>query len=230
MNFLSHFYFTKSIDNPYYSLGGILPDLFRNHHESWKFNPEKQFISFKENSDLAFLYSGWKLHLEVDMLFHNSAPFKLHTSLLRKELANVFLTLPKRPFFLAHVGYELILDSLLIRNKLVDTSLFYQKLAAVDSDILDTFMDKLGIIGSQSFHPFLDNFVESRYLESYNKTESLIYALDRIGQRVWIEKFSEREAKEAKLVFDKALDDLNSIFLDVFKLLEKEINQSGGHF
>src|SRR5690606_29084433 len=103
VNFLSHFYFTKTVDNPYYTLGSILPDLFRNYQGSWKFHPENLNIEFNDNPDLSFLFQGWNLHIQVDALFHNSVSFKHQSSILRKELVNVFTNLPKRPFFLAHV-------------------------------------------------------------------------------------------------------------------------------
>src|SRR5690606_17721779 len=134
---------------------------------------------------------------------HNSVSFKHQSSILRKELVNVFTNLPKRPFFLAHVGYELILDSLLIQNKIIDTNLFYKKLKSCDPTIVDTFMNKLGIIEHRGFHSFLNNFIESAYLKSYSKTKSLVYALDRIGRRVWIEEFTKEESRNTIKIFDK---------------------------
>ena len=223
MNFLSHFYFVQSNTNPYYTLGSILPDLFRNHRNDWKFSPEKQNIQFNENSNLTALFEGWKLHVQVDALFHNSVPFKLQSSLLRIELEKVFTKLPKRPFFLAHVGYELILDSLLIRNNLISTNQFYKNLSDCDPVILEEFMKKLGITEMENFHAFLKNFIESRYLESYSSIKSIVYALDRIGQRVWIEGFSESEFNNAIIVLDRFLENLNPIFLDVFDLIKGEI-------
>jgi len=223
LNFLSHFYFIRAHTNPYYTLGSILPDLFRNHRHDWKFRPEKQSIQFNENADLTALFEGWKLHVQTDALFHNSATFKLQSSLLRYELEKIFTELPKRPFFLAHVGYELILDSLLIRNKIIDTNQFYKNLSNCNPVILDEFMLKLGIHETKNFHTFLKNFIDVRYLESYINTKSLVQALDGIGSRVWIEKFSKSEAERTLAVLDQALIDLNPIFLKVFNLLEEEI-------
>ena len=223
MNFLSHFYFVQPNPNPYYTLGSILPDLFRNHRNDWKFSPEKQNLDFNNNADLNALLEGWKLHVQVDALFHNSVPFKLQTSLLRLDLKQVFTKLPKRPFFLAHIGYELILDSLLIRNNLIDTNQFYKNLNDCDPIIIDEFMNKLGITEGKNFHAFLRNFIESRYLESYSSIKSIVYALDRIGQRVWIEGFSESEFNDTSLVLDRFSENLNPTFLDVFNLLEQEI-------
>lgn len=226
MNFLSHYYFVQSINNPYYTIGAILPDLFRNHHYNWKFRPEKENLLFNDNSDINLLFEGWKHHVQVDAIFHNSVPFKIHSSQLRQELATVFTDLPKRPFFLAHVAYELILDSLLIRNNIVDTNQFYRNLDACEPKILDGFMHKLGIMETNGFYRFLNNFIESRYLETYNKPVSLVHALDRIGRRVWVEEFSTKETETALIVLENAIENLNYDFLNVFKLVEEEIKKS----
>lgn len=223
MNFLSHFYFVRSNPNPYYTLGSILPDLFRNHRNDWKFGLDKQHINFDDDKNLAALFAGWKSHLQVDKLFHNSTIFKLQTSQLRIELEKVFSELPKRPFFLAHVGYELILDSLLIRNKLIDTNLFYRNLSESNSPVLDHFMIKIGINQTKDFHAFLEHFINVRYLESYSNPKSLVHALDNIGRRVWVEKFSNSEINNSIQVLEKTLNSLNPHFIDVFNELEKEI-------
>jgi len=198
----------------------------RNHHYNWKFRPEKENLLFNDNPDIELLFEGWKHHVQVDALFHSSASFKIHTSQLREELVNVFTRLPKRPFFLAHVAYELILDCLLIRNNIVDTDLFYKNLSSCDSKILDVFMNRLGIIETKDFHSFLNNFIASRYLESYDKPESLVHALDRIGRRVWVEKFSRKETENALTIIENAIKNLNPEFLDVFKIVEEEIKKS----
>jgi len=226
LNFLSHYYFVQVNNNPYSTLGAILPDLFRNHHYNWKFRPEKENLLFNDNSDLELLFEGWKHHVQVDALFHNSAPFIIHTSQLREELVKVFTHLPKRPFFLAHVAYELILDCLLIRNNIVNTDLFYKNLDSCDFQTLDVFMDRIGISETKGFHLFLNNFIASRYLESYDKPKSLVHALDRIGRRVWLEQFSKRETENALTVIENAIENLNAEFLNVFKIVDEEIKKS----
>lgn len=223
MNFLSHFYFVQHCSNPYITLGSVLPDLFRNHRSDWKFNPEKIVDDFFSDDDLAALYKGWNLHIQIDALFHNSAPFKLQSSLLRKDLQKVFTQLPKRPFFLAHIGYELILDSLLLRKKHLESSLFYEHLRQSNDDVLKRFMLVLGITETDGFHAFLKHFINTRYLETYTETESLVHALDNIGRRVWIDRFTPSEFEGAVHIVESALDDLSPVFLEVFRFIEEEI-------
>src|SRR5699024_5241260 len=155
-NFLSHFYFTKDNPDPYYSLGSVLPDLLKNHDSSIRINPEKELERLKRNHDFMSLLAGWNLHIQIDRLFHSSDFFNTESSVLRKKLVPIFTRLPIRPFFLAHVGYELTLDSLLIHNKTIDTDDFYQRIKACSTDIITEFLIECGVENPSNFSKFLD--------------------------------------------------------------------------
>src|SRR5690606_18202249 len=133
-------YFTQNKHDPYFTLGSVLPDLIRNYRDDWRIRPENEVNNFNKNSELISLIHGWNLHLHVDRGFHSSDFFHQQTSALRKSLVLVFRRLPIRPFFLAHVGYELTLDRLLIHNKLIKTDQFYQELASCDPYIIKEFL------------------------------------------------------------------------------------------
>lgn len=221
MNFLSHYYFTQHKSNPYYTLGSVLPDLLRNHNAAWKPNPEKEPEKFKNHPHLLSLLGGWKLHLQVDKIFHSSSIFLAACSSLRKDLAPIFTRLPIRPFFLAHVGYEILLDSLLIQNKEIETEAFYQELASCDPHIIQEFLSLSGICKTEEFITFLNSFIQSKYLNSYTESKNIVYALDQIGKRVWTEKFNQEEKEQAILVFDSLKTSLNPTFMTIFKQIEE---------
>lgn len=223
MNFLSHFYFSQNEKNPYYSLGTILPDLCRNYDKSWKFHPERNADKFNKESTFAALIDGWKLHVQVDKIFHSSPAFALQSSALRNELVSVFTRLPIRPFYLAHVGYELVLDSLLIHHKLIDIDLFYRNLAACDPTIIHDFLGAIGIFDTAGFLHFLKAFIENRYLENYHIPMNLVSALDYIGRGVWQEKFTETEAAKAGIIFQNFQGSLNPHFLEVFNFIDLKL-------
>lgn len=220
MNFLSHYYYTQSTPNPYYTLGAVLPDLFRNHHHEWKFH---EIDVVPDDEDMSWLLKGWLLHIEVDRIFHSSAPFANHTSHLRKKLVHVFTLAPKRPFFLAHIGYELILDALLIQSKKVNPEKFYKQLEDCHTSVLDRFMVQLGIPEPTEFHKFLKNFIDTRYLVGYDQPKNLVYAMDQIGRRVWVEKFTDFEIRNAVDVVDSTMKELDPAFIDVFHWVEKRL-------
>lgn len=224
MNFLSHYYFTQHKNDPYFSMGSILPDLLRNHDDSWKIRPEKEIEKFGGNLRFDSLLKGWCLHLDVDNQFHTSAIFLRESSALRRRLVPVFTRLPIRPFFLAHVGYELMLDSLLIQNKLVNTDDFYREIEDSDLTVILDFLRTAGIKDPSGFTNFLNSFIESRYLESYSESKSIVYALDRIGRRVWREKFNKNEIKESILVFQELKESLNPTFIKIFEEIKESIS------
>ncbi len=225
MNFLSHFYFTQNKHDPYLTLGSVLPDLLRNYKGSWRIRPEKEEDEEKFNKypELASIILGWNLHLHVDSIFHSSESFRRETAALRRKLVHVFKRLPIRPFFLAHVGYELTLDRLLIHNQLIKTNQFYQELAKCESSIIQDFLAKAGIAEPTGFLNFLDSFIESKYLESYKDSKSIVYALDRIGRRVWDAKFNKNEINESILIFEELKDTLNPSFIKIFKQIENTL-------
>lgn len=220
MNFLSHYYFTQSDHDPYYTLGSILPDLLRNHNNTWKIFPEKEPKKFTNHPQLLSLLKGWKLHLHVDKIFHSSSIFTSTCSNLRKDLVPIFTRLPIRPFFLAHVGYELLLDSLLIQNKEVDTEAFYQELASCEPEIIRKFLRLSGFSEPEGFQVFLDAFIESKYLNSYAQSKNIIYALDQIGRRVWKEPFNQTEKEQATLLFDSIKVALDANYTAIFEEIE----------
>src|SRR5690606_33484497 len=116
-----------------------------------------------------------------------------------------------------------ILDALLIQNKKVNTTKFYQQLESCDSSVLDRFMVQLGIQDTRGFHGFLKRFISSRYLKSYDRPKSLVHALDQIGRRVWIEKFTDFETNNTIEVIDSTMKELNPAFIDVFHWVEKRL-------
>ena len=223
MNFLSHFFFTQHANDPYFTLGSVLPDLMRNYNGSWKIKPEKDVEQFSRNPESASLLKGWELHLHVDKIFHSSASFLQETSALRKSLFPVFTRLPIRPFFLAHVGYELTLDSLLILNGSIKTDQFYQELASCDAHVIQEFLTNAGISEPSGFLNFLKSFIESKYLESYRESKNIVYALDRIGRRVWNVKFNDDEIEESIFIFEKLKETLNPTFINVFSQIEESL-------
>src|SRR5690606_6277316 len=121
MNFLSPYYYTQANQNPYYTLGAVLPDLFRNYHPAWKFH---EIDGVPARRDSSWLLKCCVSHSAVHRIVHGGPPCAAHPSQLRKNLGDLFTEPPKRPCSLAHVGYELIRHALLKQDKKVNTAKF----------------------------------------------------------------------------------------------------------
>ena len=191
MNFLSHYYFEKQNQDEYMVIGTVLPDLIKNAHKDWNFYPQKNEELFKGSDSLQSILTGWKRHLEVDLLFHSSEFFNIQTAKLKQLLLPILDDSPVRPSFLAHIGVELLLDHLLIMNGKIDINPFYDHLNKVNDSDLQRFLEKCGCEEPDKFFRFFNSFRSSKYLLSYQKLENISYALQRICMRLWPHPFSE---------------------------------------
>src|SRR5690606_36062394 len=114
--------------------------MVKNYRKDWNLHPSRFRERYEKENALFSIYRGWELHMEADRYFHSSEFFRKHSSALRKEIASFITELPFRPFFLAHVGLELLLDSLLIVHKKVDTRDFYLHLSGCSPPVAARFI------------------------------------------------------------------------------------------
>ncbi|MXV13835.1 hypothetical protein [Hufsiella ginkgonis] len=220
MNFLSHYYFDRHATDPNLVLGTILPDLVKNADKTWHLHPARYAKQLVNNAASTSLLYGWNRHLEIDKHFHSSAFFSNHTAEIRTKISPVLDNSPVRPSFLAHISLELMLDSLLITGKLVDPDAFYVHLRQVDHNGLDRFLAINGITERGIFFRFLQEFIQAKYLHSYQDPSNIIYALNRICQRLWIDPLSETQKLQLTAVLTDYLDKLGENFMEIFFRIE----------
>lgn len=226
MNFLSHFYFERQNTNDYIVMGVVLPDLIKNADKNWNLNPQKDEYLFRDVADYAGILEGWKRHLEVDRLFHSSEFFKEQTAVLKQLLLPALQSGPVKPFFLAHIGLELVLDHLLLTRNHVDTDRLYVQLDAADSDSLEGFLRLAGLPDQQRFAKFLSEFISSRYLFSYEKMENITYSLNRICMRLWKNPFTAAQLDTITLKLEEFKTQLESHYMTIFNTIGEELDKN----
>ncbi|TDO23086.1 hypothetical protein [Pedobacter duraquae] len=224
MNFLSHYYFERNNPDYYMVLGVVLPDLVKNAHKDWNLNPQKSPQLFSGSSAHMSLLKGWEKHLEADRIFHSSAFFKIQTAALKQHILPVLTSGPVKPFFLAHIGLELILDHLLSITTLVNVDTFYQQLTTANAAELDSFLTIAGIPDLDRFKHFLSEFIKSRYLLSYQKSENITYALNRICMRLWANPLTDIQLQELTIAINSFKEQLASAYLSIFVSMESELS------
>jgi len=224
MNFLSHFYFDRKNTNPYEVLGIVLPDLMKNANKNWNPHPEKNENIFNSQPHQKSILKGWKRHLEVDRLFHNSDFFKYHQHQIKLVLRDILEHSPVKPFFIGHISLELLLDSLLITDNIISVNSFYQQLNNINKTELDKFLSLNKIDDTQQFYKFFDNFMKERYVYSYADESKIAYAIRRICMRIWENPFSlaQEEAVTKRLINYKK--NLSEEFIIIFDEIEKQLN------
>jgi hypothetical protein len=225
MNFLSHFYFERQNPNDYIVMGVVLPDLIKNADKDWNLNPQKDDYLYHDVAEYAAILEGWKRHLELDKIFHSSAFFKEQTGILKQLILPGIQSGPVKPFFLAHIGLELILDHLLLTQHVVDTTKFYTQLQGAHTDSLAGFLRLARLPDPVRFNKFLDSFISSAYLFSYDKVENITYSLNRICMRLWDNPFTEAQLKLITFGLEQFKQQLENNYRYLFDEIELELNK-----
>jgi acyl carrier protein phosphodiesterase len=223
MNFLSHYYFDRANIDANVVMGIVLPDLIKNAAKEANLYPQKNEFLFKGNPDEENLLIGWKRHLVVDLFFHSSNFFLEKTTELKQLIKPIVENTAVRPSFLAHIGLELLLDHLLIEHNLIQVNHFYDKLSAVKNESLSDFLEHCNLKNPAIFFNFLEKFISSKYLLSYQKLENISYALNRICMRLWPETLNEKQLQQLtfQLGIFKAV--LEKDFMDIFEEIEGKL-------
>jgi hypothetical protein len=202
-------------------MGVILPDLIKNADKFWNIHPQKTPAIYQDDQDLNAIFRGWQKHLEVDNYFHTSEFFKTETANLKKLILPCVTAGPVKPFFLAHIGLELMLDHLLLHSGMINIETFYQQLHQAKNNSLREFLSKAEIPDQQIFNTFLNEFLESRYLFSYQKLHNISYALKRICMRIWNNPFTDTQIELLTEKLDEYCPELESRFMTIFNELEE---------
>ena len=224
MNFLSHFYFDRENTNSYEVLGIILPDLMKNANKNWNIHPEKNEQLFNSSPHQKSIIKGWKRHLEVDQLFHNSDFFKYHQHQIKLVLRDALKDSPVKPFFIGHISLELLLDSLLITEELISVDLFYQHLNKIEKAEMDLFLSLNKIDDTDPFYKFFNNFIKERYVYSYADESKIAYAIRRICMRIWENPFSDAQENAITERLINYKKNLSEEFIIIFDEVENQLN------
>jgi len=217
MNFLSHFYFDREVDDCYHILGTVLPDLLKNADKTIVIHPEKLH---HPNPAINSIISGWNKHLEVDRHFHSSDFFLEHSHRLKVLLLPGIDGSPVKPFFLGHIAIELVLDNLLLTTGKVTADVFYDHLEGCDADVINEFLIFAGLKNTAPFFKFFEGFKSSRYLYSYAETQQIAYALKRICMRVWKDPFTPEHEAAVNQILATYRESLLDGFMPVFDEIE----------
>jgi hypothetical protein len=221
MNFLSHYYFDRNTTNCYHVLGTVMPDLLKNADKTVILHPEKLH---HQNKHINSIIKGWNKHLDVDRYFHSSGFFVTHSHQLKKLLAPVIESSPVKPFFLGHIGVELILDNLLLTTGKITVDDFYDHLKGCDNALIEEFLNFAGLKDTTRFFRFFEGFKNDGYLHTYAETQQIAYALQRICMRVWPNPFTPEHETSMNEVLTAYRQLLLPDFMSIFNEIESKLN------
>lgn len=205
-------------------LGMVLPDLVKNANKHWTLHPEKYPDKFADDAHLWAILGGWRRHLAVDRYFHASQFFLEHTHNIKTIIAPLLVNSPVRPSFLAHISLELMLDSLLILENVLNPAAFYYHLVKSDRSAINNFLKLNSVSDPAVFFSFFDEFIEAAYLHSYREPHNLVYALNRICMRVWIDPLNESQKIQLTVVLLNYQQELRLVFMRIFDEIDILLN------
>ena len=105
----------------------------------------------------------------------------------------------------------------------MDSAQFYHYLKVTDKKVLADFLLLNDIPDATVFFRFLDEFIKSKYLESYRNPKDIMYAIGKICLRIWPEPFTEEQKLQLTLILISYLEELRSSFLTIFNQIEVQL-------
>ncbi|MBI1307845.1 MAG: hypothetical protein GC181_14675 [Bacteroidetes bacterium] len=216
MNFLAHYYFDKKTGEPYYNLGLLLPDLTRNFIKGARLKPESTYLQNPVEKQISL---GCLQHIQSDKVFHSWSGFLNLMDLSTEQMRSSGISI-KRDWFVSHILVELVIDQWLLRKHPSLAIELYTDFESLDIEVILGFLAHLEINNFESFEKGWKHFMEVRYLESYVKTESILYALDRICTKVGLDPFTDRQKTSLQIVVDVLLNQMSDQIIKLKRELQ----------
>lgn len=186
MNFLAHYYYDRKED-PHYNLGLILPDLYRNFVKGGRIK-ESELQAFPDAHPIA---QGSQKHFESDRKFHESEVFGKGEKNILKQLRHFKGNAFDRDYFIAHILYELMLDHALLRIHPYLATELYADFDELQMAQLSAFVEPFGKHRVETFLNGFEQFKRLRYLELYQREETVVFSLGKICTKMNIAPFYE---------------------------------------
>ena len=206
MNYLTHFYFnTKQAvydsASPDFHFGVAFPDILSVYDRSLRFHSEDA----KGLPD--DFWMGIQNHLQMDAFFHKSEFFKTSYEEIRRHLtAAIPHQLDIRPFFLAHVIMEILLDHYLLNREPDLARKFYTQLHKCDIKLIVAATEEHFAQNMNGLGDLLNKFLVTRFLEGYIELEKLIYPVNRMLMRTRQQVFELNDPTLTQNILEPSLE------------------------
>jgi hypothetical protein len=215
VNFLSHYYFDSRLEQPYFNLGLIFPDIVRNFVKGSKLNLTIAIHNEQRQDDLL---KGCIQHVQTDKVFHASAGFHSAMDFVTRQIRQSAHDIDK-DWFISHILVELAMDHYLINQDKLLANKLYNDFEMVDTQQIHSFLSRHDFSNFDKFQNGFDRFMKVRYLESYTEDDNIVYALGRICTKMGLAPFSELQ----KLLLKSIIQDLNHQMPELLDKLKVEL-------
>lgn len=202
MNYLAHAY--RWLDQPYRMAGVCFPDWLSARTRLRRLDSEAvERAGRGESADHDQFLEGVRIHLAEDARFHTAALFEAICREIAADLRKTVSSEPRfRASFWAHVMVELLLDAWLMVDDPARLDLFYSGLGeicparvsewGVDllrpgtglSDPPATVRDSRDSQDALGLEPWIQRFIELRFIAGYGSDLGLLERLAPVGRRI----------------------------------------------
>lgn len=211
MNFISHFYLDRELNNSLFFIGVSTPDLVSVFDRTVRLKKSRMPLIMENEAtgDEINFYNGVMRHFEGDRIFHTSDFFhnEVHriSHLLEKTFAKGEV---ERGFFVAHIMFELLLDKILIQEDETLVPEFYEHLESHPISEFVRLTEWVTHTPMPAYDGFLEKFIHKKYLYNYTDPHQVIFILQKIVRGVGIQDIDYLHSRK---------------FLDLLLKYEKEL-------
>ncbi|MCB0838264.1 MAG: hypothetical protein KDD63_22360 [Bacteroidetes bacterium] len=226
MNFISHFYLDRNLEDSFFFVGVSTPDLVSVFDRNVRLKEGRMPLLMENEAtveEISF-YNGVIRHFEVDKVFHTSDFFYRETDKIKDLLHDTFGTdQVYRGFFVAHVLFELILDKILISHDSNLLPSFYEHLERYPIKEYVRLTEWVTHTPMPAYDAFLKRFIKKKYLYDYADWEHILYIIRKIVQGVGINQFEYLHSPGLISILDAYEKELAIYCFDEFSLLNEQL-------
>jgi hypothetical protein len=183
MHFLSHYHIDRHLQDPYFVLGALLPDIAPHFTKTYNEKIRKGELVYAGQS--ASIHAGVLRHYQVDGVFHAIDDFRdlcrrMGAAMIGQGLDREYF----RIWFLSHIAAEVMIDKLLVAKDKALVDEYYGMLSSVDINKLDVYLKTL--VSSEDSTKILANFgrfAEIKFLYNLHQTESAAEGIMRTAHK-----------------------------------------------
>ncbi len=182
------------LDRPVFMVGCCVPDWLSSADRKCRAR-EKLAAKFVDDSDpfVAEVASGIMQHHHDDVWFHQTKAFGYWSVHFTRELADIFVGEEGfRPSLIGHVVIELLLDAYLTTEYPGKLDRYYEQVGSVDASQLQDAISQIATRPTEDLQPYVDKYLQSRFLFDYLDDDRLAFRLNGIMKRVKLPPLDDR--------------------------------------
>jgi hypothetical protein len=202
------------LDDPYFAVGCCIPDWLSAADRKCRAR-EKRAREFVDHADpiVSATARGVVRHHQDDDWFHRTPVFNELILSFGVELRELFGNeRTMRPSFVGHILVEMFLDAYLTKQHPGKLEFFYEQVESVDNDAIQSAVNRFSTRPTDKLSSAIERFRSIRFLFDYATEEGTIYWVNKILQRVSLDKLDG-------VIFDWLPGARNRVYNSASKLL-----------